>query len=143
MLDSASRAVERAGLANRVMLAQGDATSFDPEQLFGRARFERIVISYALSMIPPWREALAHALDQLAPGGSLHIVDFGDQASLPGWFRFILNRWLAAFHVTPRADLSKVVAEIAQEKGLHWRAESRFGGYAVYAAIERRPDRQL
>jgi S-adenosylmethionine-diacylgycerolhomoserine-N-methlytransferase len=137
MLDSASRAVERAGLANRVKLAQGDATSFDPERLFGRARFERIVISYALSMIPPWRETLAHALDQLAPGGSLHVVDFGDQASLPGWFRFILNRWLAAFHVTPRADLTQVVAELAEERSMRWRAVSRFGGYAIYAVVER------
>src|SRR5262249_44039623 len=82
MLYSASSSVRRAGLAERIALAQGDATSFDPVQLFGRARFERIVISYALSMIPPWREALAHALDHLAPGGSLHIVDFGDQAGL-------------------------------------------------------------
>ena len=42
------------------------------------------MISYALSMIPPWREALAHALDVVAPGGALHIVDFGDCAGLPG-----------------------------------------------------------
>ena len=33
--------------------------------------FERVMISYALSMIPPWREALAQALDVVAPGGSL------------------------------------------------------------------------
>jgi S-adenosylmethionine-diacylgycerolhomoserine-N-methlytransferase len=137
MLDSAARAVRRAGIANRVVLARGDATSFDPEQLFGRARFERIVISYALSMIPPWREALARALDQLAPGGSLHIVDFGDQARLPRWFRFVLNHWLAAFHVTPRAELAQVVAELAERKGLHWRAASRFSGYAVYAVVQR------
>ena len=137
MLDSASRAVQRAGVANKVALAQGDATSFDPQQLFRRARFERIVISYALSMIPPWREALAHALDQLAPGGSLHIVDFGDQARLPGWFRVALHRWLAAFHVTPRTDMTRVVAELAEQKGMRWRTMSRFGGYAVYAVIER------
>jgi S-adenosylmethionine-diacylgycerolhomoserine-N-methlytransferase len=137
MLDSASRAVKRAGLADRITLAQGDATSFDPEQLFGRPQFERIVISYALSMIPPWRETLAHALDQLAPGGSLHIVDFGDQAGLPRWFRFVLNRWLGAFHVTPRRELTEIVAELARQKGLRWRAASRFGGYAIYAVAER------
>jgi S-adenosylmethionine-diacylgycerolhomoserine-N-methlytransferase len=138
MLDSAARSVKRAGLERRIALARADATSFDPGALFGRARFERIVISYALSMIPPWREALAHALDQLAPGGSLHIVDFGDQAGLPHWLRFALNRWLAAFHVTPRSELPAVLAELARSRGLDWRAQSRFGGYAFHARAERR-----
>ena len=44
--------------------------------------FDRVMISYALSMIPPWRKALARALDVVAPGGSLHLVDFGDCAGL-------------------------------------------------------------
>ena len=137
MLDSAGRAVRRAGLDGQIALAEADATSFDPSALFGRERFERIVISYALSMIPPWREALAHALDKLAPGGSLHIVDFGDQAGLPAWFRFALNRWLAAFHVTPRADLTEVIADLAKQRGLSCRVASRFGGYAIYAVVAR------
>jgi S-adenosylmethionine-diacylgycerolhomoserine-N-methlytransferase len=137
MLDSAARAVRRAGLENRIALTEADATSFDPAALFGRERFERIVISYALSMIPPWREALAQALDKLAPGGSLHIVDFGDQAGLPAWLRFALNRWLAVFHVTPRADLTKTLADLARQRGLDWRATSRFRGYAIYAVVVR------
>ena len=52
-------------------------------------------------MIPAWRETIAHALDLLAPGGSLHIVDFGDQAGLPAWFRELLAKWLELFHVRP------------------------------------------
>src|ERR1700759_5342346 len=76
MLASAAASTARAGLASRIDLAQADATAFDPQGLFGCAGFERVMISYALSMIPPWREALAHALDVVAPGGTLHIVDF-------------------------------------------------------------------
>ena len=83
MLVSARASIERAGLASRIRVAQADATNFDPNALFGRPHFERVVISYALSMIPPWREALAEAVEALAPGGALHIVDFGDQARLP------------------------------------------------------------
>ena len=49
------------------------------EGLFGRDGFDRIFISYSLSMIPPWRRTVVAALDALAPGGSLHIVDFGEQ----------------------------------------------------------------
>ncbi|MGC1579414.1 MAG: class I SAM-dependent methyltransferase [Beijerinckiaceae bacterium] len=135
MLDTAHRAVARAGLAHRVGLAKADATSFDPLALFGRASFDRIVISYALSMIPPWREALARAVDCLAPGGSLHIVDFGDQAGLPAPFRFALNRWLALFHVTPRETLAAELAQLAQAKGLHCNTVSRCGGYALCAVI--------
>jgi S-adenosylmethionine-diacylgycerolhomoserine-N-methlytransferase len=69
MLATAAASTTRAGLASRIALAQGDATVFDPEALFGSASFDRVMISYALSMIPPWREALAHALDVVAPGG--------------------------------------------------------------------------
>src|ERR1700727_2984668 len=74
---TAAESTARAGLASRIVLAQADATAFDPRRLFGCASFERVMISYALSMIPPWREALAHALDAVAPGGALEIVDFG------------------------------------------------------------------
>ena len=63
MLATAAASAARAGLASRLALAQGDATAFDPEAMFGSASFERVMISYALSMIPPWREALAHALE--------------------------------------------------------------------------------
>jgi S-adenosylmethionine-diacylgycerolhomoserine-N-methlytransferase len=135
MLDTAHHAVARAGLSHRIGLAKADATSFDPLALFGRASFDRIVISYALSMIPPWREALARAVDYLAPGGSLHIVDFGDQAGLPAAFRFALNRWLALFHVRPRETLAAELARLAQAKGLHCNTVSCFGGYALCAVI--------
>ena len=83
MLATAGRATARPGLAHRIRLARGDATAFDPAALFGEAVFDRIVISYALSMIPPWRAVLAEAAGHLAPDGSLHIVDFGDQVGLP------------------------------------------------------------
>jgi S-adenosylmethionine-diacylgycerolhomoserine-N-methlytransferase len=43
MLASASAALARAGLSARIALGQGDATSFDPEVLFGHAGFERVI----------------------------------------------------------------------------------------------------
>jgi S-adenosylmethionine-diacylgycerolhomoserine-N-methlytransferase len=137
MLETARRSVARAELRHSIRLAQADATHFDPEALFGRASFDRIFISYALSMIPPWREALCEAARHLAPGGSLHIVDFGDQAGLPASFRHALNRWLALFHVAPRLTLPAELAKLANTLGLRSRTESRFRGYAVYAVAER------
>lgn len=137
MLRTARQQVAKAGLSERITLAQADATSFDPQVLFGRAGFERVVISYALSMIPPWREALAQGLKVVAPGGALHIVDFGDQAHLPGPFRVVLNHWLALFHVTPRPDLDAVVTELSAEAGLIGGTTRLFGGYSVQAVATR------
>jgi len=134
MLDTAAVSIARAGLASRIKVAQGDATAFDPMALFGRERFERVMIFYALSMIPPWREALARALHAVAEGGSLHVVDFGGCAGWPKPFRAALWRWLAAFDVTPREDLSETMAALASARGLVSTAEGWRGGYATLAA---------
>ena len=120
----------------RIRLAQGDAASFDAARLFGRPRFERVIISYALSMIPPWREALGQAVDALAPGGSLHIVDFGDCAGLPAPFSAALNRWLALFDVTPRVSVRAELEALSRARGLRCQTRNRLRGYAIQAVIE-------
>lgn len=137
MLATARRNVARAGLSGRITLAQADATAFDPQALFGRGGFDRIVISYALSMIPPWQGVVAQALKTLAPNGSLHIVDFGDQAGLPGPFKALLNRWLTLFHVTPRCDLESALDGLARAEGARARTMRLYRGYAVHAVAER------
>ena len=108
----------QARLGADAMLRQGDATDFDARALFGQPQFERIVLSFCLSMIPDWQATLAHAMELIAPGGSLHIVDFGDMQHLPGFARKALRGWLTRFHVTPRIHLSSLCAELAQRKGM-------------------------
>ncbi len=135
MLASARRSIARAGLAQKIVTARADATIFDPVQLFGVASFDRIFVSYALSMIPHWQAALARACDCLAEGGSLHIVDFGDQAGLPAAFRSILERWLALFSVHPCPTLEAELAEFAAERRMRCRFERRYRGYAFYAVL--------
>ncbi|WP_306224797.1 class I SAM-dependent methyltransferase [Bosea beijingensis] len=140
MLETAQGSVAKAGLEQRIRLAQADATGFDPQALFGRAGFDRIVISYALSMIPPWQGVVAEALRRLNPGGSLHIVDFGDQAGLPAPFKAVLLRWLALFHVTPREDLPAVARAMAEAAGADCRVSGPYRGYAVHAVATQRRD---
>lgn len=120
----------RAALGADARLGEGDACAFDPQALLGEPAFERIVLSYSLSMIPDWQGALDHAAGQLAPGGSLHVVDFGDLGGLPRPFQRALRAWLAKFHVAPRADLPAVTAEVAAARGLT--LESRGGPLGYY-----------
>jgi S-adenosylmethionine-diacylgycerolhomoserine-N-methlytransferase len=136
MLLTAAASIARARLSARIALARADATSFEPRELFGHAGFDRVMISYALSMIPPWRETLGRALDALSPGGSLHLVDFGDCAGLPG-LKTGLRRWLAAFDVTPRDDLSDALKALSAERGLSCETQRWRRGYAVLAVARR------
>jgi len=125
----------RAKLGQRARLAQGDACEFDATVLFGVSRFDRIFLSYSVSMIPDWPRALDTALDHLAPGGSLHLVDFGRQHQLPGWARHGLNAWLARFHVTPRHDLPEVLAGLAARRGLDLNVADLHRSYAQHAIL--------
>jgi S-adenosylmethionine-diacylgycerolhomoserine-N-methlytransferase len=139
MLDTARRSIGRAGLEGRIRLAQADAATADAAQLFGRDAFERIMISYALSMIPPWRQVLAHAASLLAPQGRLGLIDFGDQAGMPAWFRAMLLGWLDWFHVHPRTDLRRELEGLAERADLTLRVCDLYRGYASLAMLERKP----
>jgi len=136
MLATARRAIAHARLDARIAVAQADATRLDPEALFGVGKFDRIFISYALSMIPQWKDVLARACECLEPGGAMHIVDFGDQADLPAAFRVGLARWLALFSVHPRLSLESDLAQFSADHGMRCRFNARFRRYAFLAVME-------
>ena len=136
MLATARTNIRRAGLESRIRLALGDAARFEPSALFGRTSFDRVFFSYSLSMIPPWREAIARALNAVsADNGRLLIVDFGGQRRLPAWFKRMLFAWLAKFHVTPRFDLETVLAKLAGEKDGILAFQSLYRDYAAIAEV--------
>ncbi len=135
MLASARAATNRAQLSGRISYAQGDATVFDPVRAFGRTAFERIFMSYTLSMIPDWQGALRQSLANLGPAGELHIVDFGQQERLPRFCRAILFKWLALFHVSPRADMREVLEVFASSRSATLTFTSLYRGYAWHAVL--------
>jgi S-adenosylmethionine-diacylgycerolhomoserine-N-methlytransferase len=137
MLATARASLEYGADRHRAWLAAGDATEFDAERLFGRPKFDRVYVSYTLSMIPDWQRALAQAVDCLADGGSLHIVDFGQQERLPRWFRSALHAWLAKFHVEPRAALFDALSVEAARIGGHVEGAPLHRGYAWHAILYR------
>lgn len=137
MLETARSKVAKAGLSDRILLAQGDATAFNAEALFGTARFDRIFQSYTLSMIPGWHDAIREAAAKLAPDGRLDIVDFGQQEGLPRAFRTLLFAWLAKFDVAPRGALQPALIEIASEVGGTPQFTALYRGYAWAGRISR------
>jgi S-adenosylmethionine-diacylgycerolhomoserine-N-methlytransferase len=137
MLDSAIRAVSRAGLAARIHVAHADATRFDPGSLFRIDQFDRIFISYSLSMIPQWQSVVSAAISHLAPNGELRIIDFGGQERLPAACRRLLWRWLSAFHVAPRDDLEAMLKASAAACGATLTFARPYRGYAQYAVVRR------
>jgi S-adenosylmethionine-diacylgycerolhomoserine-N-methlytransferase len=105
--------------------------------MFAIASADRIFISYALSMIPNWPSAIERAVVQLAPGGALHIVDFGRMDKMPTLPRAAFRRFLAHYNVTPRHDLETVLRDAARRHGLSCSFEEMRSGYTSYAVLRR------
>ncbi|MDI1294289.1 MAG: methyltransferase domain-containing protein, partial [bacterium] len=110
---------------------------FDAAALFGRATFERVVVSYALSMIPDWQAALVQAARCVAPGGRLEIVDFGQQEGLPSLWKQMLFGWLDRFHVSPRAEMGHAIENLARQVGGFAHSRAVYRGYAVRGGLIR------
>lgn len=141
MLTTARRNVDRAGFSERIVLAQGDATDFDAVAVFGEDAFDRVVLSYTLSMIPDWRAALAHAA--AVARGRVDMVDFGQQERLPLMFRRGLFAWLSKFDVTPRKELPEALDEVGARAALSPSFTPQYRGYAWAGRLERRPAQDI
>jgi len=137
MLATAQKNIDKAGLTARITLIDGDAADPAVTAGLGVEGFDRVFYSYTLSMIPIWREALAAGAAGLRPGGRIHVVDFGQQERLPGWFGRLLFAWLKSFHVTPRADLEGELGLVAGRIGGRLDFHRLYGGYADYAVVTR------
>lgn len=105
MLAAASRALRRQGLG--ADLVRGTAETLDVGHV------DHVVISYTLSMVDDPAAAVRAAVAALRPGGRLHVVDFGDQAGLPAWFRRALTAWLARFGVRHRPEVESCLRGLA------------------------------
>lgn len=137
MLKTARQSIAHAGLAEMIQVEQGNAVTFSGAEVFGKESFERVFVSYAVSMIPPWREALQQAWAAVTPGGSLHVVDFGGQTGWPGWFKGALQTWLAKFSVTPRDGLESELRALATKSGAEIMFSRPVRDYAQYAVLRK------
>lgn len=135
MLETARANIAKAGLSDRVTVAQGDATNFSVKELFGLDGVDRAFCSYTLSMIPDWRAAIRCSIAALSANGAIHVVDFGQLERLPGPAKAVLDRWLRLFHVTPRRELRDELAAAARDADRSLTFEPLYRGYSWAAMI--------
>ncbi len=84
MLKTAAAKFDAGDKQKEIILRQGLAEDFSFRETFRQNEpFDKIFISYSLSMFPKWREAIRNALNNVKAGGDLYIVDFGDGKGLP------------------------------------------------------------
>lgn len=130
MLRAARRNLAQSGMRERITLFHGDAENPALAMPLAVRSYDRIFLSFCLSMIPDWQGAIRQALTLLAPGGELHIVDFGQSERLPSAFRWLLQDWLALFHVEPRQHLRAFLAELDSEIGTRSEFVPLYRGYS-------------
>lgn len=136
MLRTARRALARYGLINQIPLEQAFAQSFDPVALFKLSKpLDKIIFSYALSIIPPWKESINHALELLPMGGEIHIVDFGAMEDQPEWFRNLIFWWLKIFHVYHKPEILSYLKELEAAGKGQLECENLYKGYAYRAVF--------
>ena len=127
----------QSGVCDRVTLRCELAEQLDHRATFGlEQKFDAIFYSYSLSMMPPWRSALAAGWENLRPGGRLLAVDFWDAGDLPRWCGWMLRGWLARFHTYPRPEVLAFINSLPGGEAM--RLESIGPRYAFL--ISRRKD---
>ena len=117
MLTTARTKLHQAGLDHRVVLRQGLAEELSPAA-FGLGKFEHVLFSYSLSMVPGWRAALAAGSGALTEDGNLHVVDFADLRGLGFPAEPAIKAWLRLFHVTPRVEFLEVLERAGEQRGI-------------------------
>ncbi len=116
MLKTAGAKIDRQNKQKDLILRQGLAEEFDYRNTFRLdVPFDKIFISYSLSMFPAWQAALRNALENLQPNGDLYILDFWDGAGLPAWFNRVRQWWLGLFKVYARPEFLEFLKELRQE----------------------------
>jgi demethylmenaquinone methyltransferase/2-methoxy-6-polyprenyl-1,4-benzoquinol methylase len=109
-----------------VPLARGDAAGLP----FPDAAFDAVLCTYALRVMPPWREALDEAVRVLRPGGRMVVLD-GKPST--GRMR-VLNpvaRWIAR---GPLSDLRRPLVEELRARFADLRVSEYDGGH-IFVAV--------
>jgi len=81
-------AATRVGSMPHIHVVNGDATTYQPT-----APVDCVYLSYALTMMPRWRDVIENAVAMLRPGGTIGVVDFYVSPAAPPVGR-VRHGWL-------------------------------------------------
>mmetsp|Transcript_21401 Transcript_21401/g.29725 ORF Transcript_21401/g.29725 Transcript_21401/m.29725 type:complete len:252 (-) Transcript_21401:175-930(-) len=98
LVEVAKERVAKRGWSN-VSVVLGDACDKEHPGLPAAGTCDVVTISYAITMIPDWRAALANAKRLLKPSGHLAICDFTVSPSQWSWMRWFWTSLFATDHV--------------------------------------------
>jgi S-adenosylmethionine-diacylgycerolhomoserine-N-methlytransferase len=131
-------AEEKTANLKNINLKVALADSFNCKQTFGLDKqFDVIYFSYSISMIPPWKESIVNALNNLKHGGSFYIVDFYDQKDLPAFFQKLLQGWLRQFHVQFWGELMPHLESLETQGSGKLKVTSLYKRYSFIAEFKK------
>jgi S-adenosylmethionine-diacylgycerolhomoserine-N-methlytransferase len=137
MLKTAQRKVASARVEN-ITLKTALADEFSYHKTFDLTeKFDAVFFSYAVSIIPPWKESVENALENLKTGKSLYIVDFYDQKNLPVWFQKTLQNWLRQFHVKYPRELIPFLENLERKGFGKLKVTSLYRRYTLIAEFRK------
>lgn len=128
MLEIASKKVKKEKLSSQIKLIHGLAGIHEFQK-----KIDRMVFSYSLSMMSKPREILENCLEQMPPGGTIHIVDFGDFKMWPEVFKSSTIKFLNLFEMFPKPDS---VRDFETDKKYILNYKTRLGGYSYIATLK-------
>lgn len=128
MLEIASKKVKKEKLSSQIKLIHGLAGIHEFQK-----KIDRMVFSYSLSMMSKPREILENCLEQMPPGGTIHIVDFGDFKMWPEVFKSSTIKFLNLFEMFPKPDS---VRDFETDKKYTLDYKTRLGGYSYIATLK-------
>jgi S-adenosylmethionine-diacylgycerolhomoserine-N-methlytransferase len=138
MLKTAAAKFDANDKQKQIILRQGLAEEFSFRETFRLDEpFDKIFISYSLSMFPQWREALLNSLENLKAGGDLYIVDFWDGKDLPAWLNSLRGWWLGLFKVYYRPEFLVFFKELQKEGAGKYTVTSVGTSYAFIAHFQK------
>ena len=95
---------------------------------------DRFIFSYSLSSIPRPKEVLTNVFQQLPPGGTVHIVDFGNFEWWPTIVKSPLIGFLNLFQVFPEPQIMDM---FEYNKECNMELRKKLGGYSFLAVLRR------
>jgi S-adenosylmethionine-diacylgycerolhomoserine-N-methlytransferase len=138
MLKTAGAKLDAKNQQKAIVLRQGLAEQFDYQNTFNLDQpFDKIFISYSLSMFPNWQEAIFNALENLKPEGDFYILDFWDGAGLPGWFIRLRAWWLSLFKVYYRPEFLEFLKELQSQGAGKFTVQAVGTNYAFIAQFKK------